>query len=310
MHPRFRSTTALILGGLFVLLAAALAAAPGRPFLRPQVREEPTISVYMHDTGETTSMKLEEYLEGVVAAEMGSDFPPEALAAQAIIARSFTLHKIEERGGTKQIHNTDVCTDPEHFQAYDASRVTEQIKQAVRDTRGIVATFQGKPALVWFHANSGGMTATPAEGLGFDEFPVPYANPIEDPVADAKEWETSVSQAEFIRAVNETGVQVSAIDSITISEKGPSGRATKIQVGGQQVSAPELRIALGAERMRSTLLESIQTDGANVTISGKGFGHGVGLSQDGAKALAEQRKSASEIIRHYYSGLTLEKVWQ
>ena len=94
--------------------------------------DEPTISVYMHESGEVQNMPLETYLEGVVAAEMDPTWPLEALRAQAIVARTFTLKKMEE-GVPKR--NTQASTDPNEFQAYNASRVNDRVKQAVKDTR-------------------------------------------------------------------------------------------------------------------------------------------------------------------------------
>lgn len=311
MNIKNSRTAALVLGGVAVLLLALLTVSPRRPFLRPgATAQEPTISVFLDDRNERTVMKLEEYLEGVVAAEMGADFPAEAIRAQAIIARTFTLHKIELRGGVRDIHGTDACTSPEHFQAYDKTRVTEAIRNAVRDTRGLIVTQGGRPALVWFHANSGGMTATAEEGLGFREHPTPHVQPVRDPVADPRPWDASIPVSEFAAAVRKAGVQIQGVNSVALGRRGPSGRAMEIRVNGQAVNAPELRLALGPERMRSTLLESISLAGGRVVMRGRGFGHGVGMSQDGARALAQQGRRAPDIINHFYRGVRIEKRWQ
>jgi len=170
---------------LIVLIAVTLVVSGCALFKKPQQKPSPTpgptppqkqvaqgpepeILVYMHETGEKKKMKMEEYIAGVVAGEMKTDWPVGALAAQAIIARTFTLQAIEEKGGVKE-RGAQASTDIKEFQAYNAKEVNDNVKKAVQMTRGMIITYQGKPAQTWFHASAGGITATAKEGLNYRE---------------------------------------------------------------------------------------------------------------------------------------------
>lgn len=315
MPERIRKWTAL---GLLAALALAVAVGAfirgGRAFRRPMVGKEPTISLYLHKTGETKSIKMEDYIKGVVAAEMDPTWPVNALAAQAILARTFTLKKIEE-GGVKA-KGTDASTDVKEFQAYAPEKINDNVRRAVDNTRGLVVKSNGRLINAWFHAAGGPQTAaSAAEGLDFHQEAAPYVHSVKDPgLAIAppqdKAWSVSFSKEELAAAISRiTGQDPGPITSVRIAEKGPSGRATKIQVGRLTVSGPALRLALGSDRLRSTFITGIEVRGDRVIFRGQGYGHGVGMSQWGARALAEQGKSPEEIIKYFFKDVTLEKAW-
>jgi stage II sporulation protein D len=305
-------------------LTAALAAGGCSMFKTPQQKPllprqtaqgaEPQITVFMHETGEKKTMKMEEYIAGVVAGEMKPDWPVAALAAQAIVARTFTLEEIETKGGVPE-RGTQASTDIKEFQAYSAKDVNDNVKKAVEMTRGIVATYQGKPIRTWFHASAGGMTATAKEGLNFREAEPPYIQPVQSPddlaPADVKNWTASFGKAEVMAALSKLGQKVTTIDSVDIAQKGPSGRATSLVFNKTvQVSAPDFRVAIGSTELKSMLLEKVAVEGDRVTFTGKGYGHGVGMSQWGAHKLAKEGKKPEEIVGHYFKGITVEKRWQ
>jgi len=286
---------------------------PG-PQRQPE-KNEPTISLYVAEIGQTTEIKLEEYLEGVVAAEMDVNWPINALAAQAILARTFTLEKIAE-GGVKE-RGTDASTDIKEFQAYNREKINDNVKKAVQMTRGEVVRYQGKLIKAWFHADGGGKTSASAqEGLGFNRVPTPYIKSVDDPginitVEENKNWQVAFPVEAVKNAVKEvTGKAPAAVNAAAIAEKGPSGRATKLKIGDVVVSAPALRLALGNEEMRSTLLTSISVQGGQVIMQGKGYGHGVGMSQWGARALAEQGKSPEDIVRYFFKDVEIVKEYK
>ncbi|KJS85676.1 MAG: stage II sporulation protein SpoIID [Peptococcaceae bacterium BICA1-8] len=287
---------------------------PAPPQQEP-TKEEPTISLYVAETGSTKEIKMESYLEGVVAAEMDVDWPIEALAAQAIIARTFTLEKIQE-GGVKE-RGTDASTDINEFQAYDRERINDQVKKAVQMTRGEVAKYRGKLIKAWFFADGGGKTSASAEeGLGFNRAPTPYIKSVDDPginitVEENKSWQVSFPLNAVQNAIQQvSGKAATNISSVSIAEKGPSGRATKIKVGDVVVSAPALRLALGSDKMRSALLTGISIQGGNLVMQGKGYGHGVGMSQWGARALAEDGKSPEDIVRYFFKDVEIVKEYK
>lgn len=298
---------------LIILLFAVALFMNGCPFRQAQEPggggEEPIISVFFHQAKEIKKMKLEDYLAGVVAGEMEADFPVQAMAAQAIIARTFTLKEITE--GRKKFRGADVSTDPQEFQAYNADNIRDKVIEAIKMTRGEVISYQGGLAEAFFHSCSGGRTATAPEGLEFNEEATPYLKSIDDFECERKQnWQASFSTDEIRQAATQIGRDPGEINSISIGRKGPSGRAVTLLINGTQVSAPSFRVAIGPEKMRSTFLEKIEMEGGEVSMAGKGFGHGVGMSQFGAKMLAERGKTPEEIIEFYYKGVSIEKRWR
>ncbi|HHX29244.1 MAG: SpoIID/LytB domain-containing protein [Bacillota bacterium] len=272
-------------------------------------KTEPTISVYMHETGETQNMPLETYLEGVVAAEMDPSWPLEALRAQAIVARTFTIKKMNEGGVPKR--GTQASTDPNEFQAYNAARVNDRVRQAVRDTRGQIVLYGGQPINAWFHASSGGVTASAVEGLGYNKERTPYVAPKDDVQKEPTQtWYRTFSNADVARACTSVGVPIDRVESIEIGRKGPSGRTEVLIINGKEVPAPSFRVALGASAMRSTLLDSVSMSGDSIAMKGRGYGHGVGMSQWGAFILAQRGSTAEDIVNYYFKNVKVEKQWQ
>ncbi len=276
-------------------------------------QQEPDITVFMHETGEKKTMKMEEYLAGVVAGEMKNDWPVEALAAQAIIARTFTLEAMETKGGVPE-RGTQASTDIKEFQAYNAKAVNDNVKKAVQMTRGMVLTYQGKPIKGWFHASAGGITATAKEGLNYREAEPPYIQSVQSPdelaPADIKNWTIVFPKEAVMAAMAKMGKKVNDISSIEITQKGPSGRAVMLRVNREvEVSAPELRVALDSTKLKSMLLDKIEVGEENVTFAGKGYGHGVGMSQWGANRMAKDGKKPEDIVTHYFKGVKVEKRW-
>jgi len=307
-HPgtRWRRVAALLLAAA-VFWCLLVPGCRGR-----RAGPEPTVSLYNHETGEKQSLKMEEYICGVVAGEMHSDWPLEALAAQAILARTFTMERLERTGGVKELHGTDVCTDENHFQAYDAAAINEDVRRAVERTRGMVATYQGKYIHAWFHSCAGGKTATAGEGLDYNQDPTPYIKPVSDPAcpAEFQQWQASIPLEEVGRRLEQSGVGSSQPKKVEVTRRGPSGRALVVSIDGREISGPAFRKALGPERVRSTLFERLEVAGGKLELAGRGFGHGVGMSQWGAYAMARDGRKAEAIIRHYYKGVRLERAWK
>lgn len=277
--------------------------------------QEPSLKVYIVQEEQVREMPFEEYVAGVVAGEIKNDWPVEAIKAQAIIARTFVLQFISEKGQSKY-ENAHVSTDIEEAQAWNSGAVNDRIKEAVEQTRGKVIVYQGEFARTWFHSNAGGKTATPVEGLNYKDEPPPYIQVVESPdineavEADAKSWSASFSKDQVIAAMNEMGKPIKSVSKISIGEKGPSGRAVTLQVGDTAVSAAEFRLALGTTEMRSTLIDKIALEGDKLVMSGRGYGHGVGMSQWGAYNMANNKKTAEDIINHYFKDVDIISMWK
>ena len=275
---------------------------------------EPRLKVYQHETGQVAEMNFEDYISGVVAAEMDPEWPESALGAQAIIARSFTLQKIKENGGLPH-RNAHASTDFKEFQAYSADRITERVRKAVESTRGRVALYDGDYIRAWFHAYAGPRTALADEGLEYKGGNPPYiqivGSPAEKIIPESeKNWSASFPLARVREAVQEVGGgDPGPVESAAISAKGPSGRAIKIKINEVEVPAPAFRLALGSTDMRSTFIDQISVGEDGLDLSGTGYGHGVGMCQWGARALAEEGHTPDEIVDYFYRNVTLADAW-
>lgn len=275
--------------------------------------EEPVISLYRTATGEKQELKLEKYLKGVVAAEIGPKFPMEALKAQAIVARTMTLALLEYENGTRGKHNTDASDDHTEFQAYDEKQITDKISKAVEDTRGQVLTYKGKFVYAMFHSVSKDKTASMEEGFPklakkASGYTVPVeTNGMKKAPEKYRNWTVIVPRWEI---KNIMGNEAGSLDDIKISKKGPSGRALTINAGKASIPAVDLREKVGFDRLYSTNFSSIKAEGNNIVFKGSGWGHGVGMEQWGAYTMAEEGKNARQIVEHYYPNTNLIQLYE
>lgn len=313
-----RIRSMLLLAGLLLLVGGAWFLARGGA-LREEgpMQEEPTV-VVVHRDGRREEMPLEQYVKGVVAGEMGrlpargqeeeADWPVEAYAAQAILARSFTMDYLEESGGN------EIPAAHEQAQAYNPDNIFPAIEEGVDMTRGEVMMYNDEYVRAWFHSYSGGKTATAREGLGQQEEP-PYIKSVdvgenEFAPEDVTDWEFSMTLAELQGALD---VNVGAINDVRIAERGPSERVTKFEVigdgGRAEVGGNEFRLAVGPEKLKSTLIEEWDVSGGRVTARGTGFGHGVGLSQWDTYKLAREGRSPEDIVKFFFDGIEIRRLW-
>ena len=273
----------------------------------------PLLRVWDVDADERREMDIETYLRGVVAGEMRNDWPLEALKAQAILARTFVLKFCSEK--ESKYKGADISTDIEEAQAYDATGINERIEQAVTETRGLVLSYGGELPYAWFHAHSGGMTEKARAGLNYEKEEPGYTKVTagresDRAPAEAQAWTAEFTHQEVADAAVQSGLKsVGEIKTVAVGETGESGRAVTLNINGEQVSAPEMRISLGSTKMRSALLTDIRVTEDEVIFSGRGYGHGVGMPQWGAYGLAEEGKTAEEIVTYYFNGVTVEKAW-
>ena len=299
---------------------AQASASPGKAAadLVPQRLERdaqgvPMLRVYDTQSEEIVLLSVEDYLPAVLAGEMAGDWPLEALKAQAILARTFVLQFVTQK--ESMYPGADISTDIREAQAYDPSGVNDHIRDAVEQTRGMVLHAGGELPYAWFHAHSGGLTARAKEGLDYEKAEPGYTQCVkgmenDEAPPEAAHWEASFTAPEVLSAAGKAGAHVTELTGISIGQRGESGRAMTLMISGEEVSAPAFRIAIGSTKMRSCLLESLRVEDGTVHMSGKGYGHGVGMSQWGAYAMARGGASAEEIVTHYFAGVTLGKAWE
>lgn len=272
---------------------------------------EPVISVYNTSSKTIEKMPIENYVAGVVAGEMPNDFPAEALKAQAILARTYTLYFVANK--SSKYKGADISNDITEAQAYAPQNINDAIIEAVAETQGKVLSVDGQYIEAWFHSNSGGQTATTAEGFSGSanqpEFVKSVSSPETSQNAQNTVWSTYLLRSEILSALKNMGKNVDSVSKISVGTKGPSGRAITLVFGNTTVSAPEFRLAAGSTKIKSTLFTNIAVDSKGATFSGKGYGHGVGLSQWGAKVLAEKGSDAEDILHHYYKNINISDLY-
>lgn len=256
-------------------------------------------------------VSLETYLRSVVPEEMPTDWPTEALKAQSVAARSFAL----KNRGRHASEGYDLCTTT-HCQLYTGITSEKMASNAaVRATRGEVLTYGGQPIEALFHTDSGGMTENSEDVWGSY---VPYLRAVKDTPAKTMPWTKTVSKDDLERKLAAKGHSVGKIRSIALSplaighaakDRTSSGRVKTMTVTGTKgtatLSGTTWRSLLG---LKSTLFDAKLAKDA-ITFTGYGAGHGLGISQWGAERLAAGGASYTEILRHYYSGVTLQHMY-
>lgn len=277
------------------------------------------ITVYIKSEDRVAEMDFEEYLYGVVGAEMPAAFPLEALKAQAVAARTFALNRTENGTEKETRHKgADICTDPSHCKAWismderlakwdEQNRETyrRKITAAVDETKGIIMTYGGKPITAVFYAISSGKTENSKDVWGGD---VPYLKSVSSPYD--KDAPGYASTAEF--SLDEFKKRISAeFQSAEFSEnpsewyknekRSEGGAVISCEIGGVEIKGTKIRTIFNLRSHNYTLS---LTDKAVFSV--KGYGHGVGLSQWGAKFYAEKGKNYRDILKLYYSGIDFD----
>jgi stage II sporulation protein D len=279
----------------------------------------PKITVFMKENGTKKKMDVEEYLTGVVAGEMKPGWPLNAYAAQAILARTFTMEFLS-RGGTRQLHGTDISTDEKEAQAYNAANIRPIIRAAVEKTRGQVLTYQNRYIKGWYHASSGGVTTSAKDGLGYKGPEPPYISSVKSPEAkytpkDELYWQTTLTSPEINAALRKMRLtEVGRVKKLEILKRSSTHRATLLRFigdkGATDVDGADFRVNYGPEKLRSIWIsDEMETTPAGINVKGRGFGHGVGMSQWGAYELAKSNWSPQRIVKHYYPKTKVAKIW-
>jgi len=278
---------------------------------QPTAPDSQTLLYIPVQTGEGTVriMELESYILGVVLAEMPASFEQEALKAQAVVARSYTLRRLTlgDRHGAAA-----VCTDPGCCQAYisetdylicrGTQRDLRNIADAVEQTRGLVLSYGGELAEATYFSCSGGRTEDAAAVWGSH---IPYLRAVDSPGeegAESFEHRMYMTAAQIRSALGRqlSGSPESWLGKVTYTDGG--GVASMV-IGGISYSGTELRQRLG---LNSTAF-SMTADSGGITVTTRGKGHRVGMSQYGADAMAVTGSGFREILAHYYPGTEIDK---
>ena len=303
----------------------ALSSPSSEPFATPSPAQPVplTLQVYDDEQDAIVPMDLETYVAHVTAAEMPATYELEALAAQAVAARTLAIYKCLSMGGGGCTAHTgaDVCTESSHCQAFlsdkemasrwgdDAETYFNRVQQAVNETAGLIICYDGEPIEVLYHAASGGQTEDCANVFSVAR---PYLVSVSsegESGSAAEAVTTTFSRQEFVSLINKQYPQADLaadqlVSQLAITETSESGRVLTMRVGNTTLTGTQLRKCLS---LRSTVLSFRVTD-TSVIFTSQGYGHGVGMSQAGAQAMAENGAGFKEILTHYYTGITIESI--
>ena len=252
-------------------------------------------------------LSIEDYLYGVLPVEMSPDWPLEALKAQAVASRTYAL----KNANLKKDYD---ITDGADTQVYNgAPDMSERIKEAVNSTRGEVLKYKGRLITAFFHACCGGHTASVNSAWGEDVVKPLYG--IKDPFcvnSSHLNWEYYATARDLLTFIQNRGSNALKIKGIRISGRDRSGRALKLvfatDSGSFAAETSDLRKTFGTYDVRSTYITRITPLNGGYEFYGKGWGHGVGMCQDGAKGMALGGKNYKKILKHYYPGASIESV--
>ena len=279
-----------------------------------------TIKLLHSGSGQIEELPIDEYLYGVVSSEMPANYEVEALKAQAIVARTYTIYQIMNNSGKHP--GADICDNSSCCQAWiskderlskwapeEAESNWNKIVDAVNSTSGKIITYQNKPINAFFHSNSGGKTESSLNIWGGIDYP--YLKSVE--TAGEEGYTQYSSEAKFTKEellnklkekYEDCEIDYSQENCIQIIEYTTSGRVKTIKFGNKEIAGTEARTILG---LRSTNF-TFTISGDEIIFSVIGYGHGVGMSQTGADALAKSGSNCEEIIKHFYTDVEIVEV--
>lgn len=252
-------------------------------------------------------LDLEDYLMGVIAAEMPHDWEPEALKAQAVVSRTFALH--EKKAAGRRLYHILATVNGQVYSGRQGERPGPV--RAVQETRGLVLTYAGEVIPAFYHSSCGGHTEDALELWSID---APYLKGVDcdcQKISKYGAWERRFSLASFASALRTRGYRLQGITGVKTGSVTPAGRVRDVEIvgagGAMSIPAEHLREAIGYDQVPSVFFETA-VSGGDVVISGRGRGHGVGLCQWGAKTMAQEGYDYKSILRHYYPGTALVPV--
>lgn len=251
-------------------------------------------------------LPTETYLEGVLNAEISTKWDMDVVKAQAVISRTFALYQRKTRLN-KPWHMTS-----SHFdQVYQGANISDvRGKFAIKKTHGLVVKYQNKLAQTFYHSNCGGKTEDPVYVW---QNPVPYLRVKDVPFGkeDPKyHWKQTFSSQQLKKILRKSGMRLSNIQNVYISEKTASDRAYKITFENAKKSlhmkAKDFRRLAGYRKIQSLLFDVVKVPGG-FFFKGKGNGHGVGLCQWAAKEMADKGYNYTDILNFFYDGIQLDR---
>ena len=276
-----------------------------------EVEDKKSVRLYFADTKKIEKISMEDYIFSVVAAECPMLYSDEAIKAQIVAAHTFTLYRIEANKDEKY----DVSTDPNTCQAYvtrekarenwgsGAEEYEEKLNNLMNEVMDYVVLYKNEPIFAAYHAISSGKTEDAKNVWGNE---CKYLKPVQsnyDKLATNYLVSTTFNFSEIDTKLKIFGFTGEMLSKAKIN-KTSSGYATTLTSGGKTLEVSDLVAMLN---LRSNNIEITSKD-KKITITTRGYGHGVGMSQNGANYMAKNGSDFIEILKHYYSGVEVEKI--
>lgn len=295
----------------------------------PETGQKPEglkINVYVNSLDKVVEMPLEDYIKGVVAAEMPASFEMEALKAQAVASRTYAYGRLAKIYiPSNNLHEgADICTDPAHCQAwasketamkgwgiFNAGRYWKKIEKAVDETKDVILLYDGKVINPVFHSNSGGKTENAEDVWAGGS--VPYLRSI---VSNGEEDSSQYKHVTFLKIDEFCTILENQFPDIKLNKKDilkdikimdytEGNRVKTIKIGNVELKGTEFRKIFS---LKSANFKIEQEDKDTLKITTIGNGHGVGMSQWGANYLAKSGGTYEEILKYYYQGVELSVI--
>ena len=268
---------------------------------KPKTNLNPKCEIYIKIANSDIEIPLEQYIVGVISAEIYPSFDNQAIRAQAVAARTYALYNTDygknaiEPSTAHQVFMDEAKRREKWQQSF--AQYEQKMLEAVEDTKGEVLLYNGELITAMFHAASSGQTESAKNYSGND---IPYLQSVVSSEVEKSDVFYSYDQLNERLQVRWSPAQYKAI----VLETNSSGRVAYVEGHGKRWTGREIRELL---QLKSTAFQWVFTD-KGVSINVSGYGHGVGMSQQGANVLAKQGKNYEEILKHYYKGVQLHKI--
>jgi stage II sporulation protein D len=255
---------------------------------------------------------LEDYLNGILPSEVNAAWSPETLKAQAVISRTYVLRNLRKH----EKDGFDVCTET-HCQVYGGVEAEDpRTNSAVAASRSEVLVYKGELAQSLFHASCGGHTENPNCVWTWDSAAPEYLKGVKDKFCAESPhnyWKNTVTAETIKSRLARSGYNVGTIKKIKTSGRDNSGRPEKLKITSSEgtlvINPSKFRMAIDPWIIKSAFITSISRQGKAFVFEGKGWGHGVGLCQWGAKVMGDKGYDYKQILELYYPGTDVEK-WE
>jgi len=265
------------------------------------------VQQFNHKFSVIEEVDLECFISGVLGSEMLPTWDEEALRAQAVTARTYAMYKKKVR--RNEVYHLDMLDLAYRGMSSESPR----LNKIVQDTKGVVMVYDWNIFPAYFHSTCGGHTEEVGSVFGKDSMP-PLSGVVCNYCNNSKysRWSKNIRKSEIERRLREAKVYVSNISTVKAIYPGAGKHGSRVEIvsanGSKEMNANDFRLMVGPNYLYSTAFDS-KNNGKSITFSGRGWGHGVGLCQYGAQAMAEKGFQWSAILKYYYPKIELVRIY-